>query len=111
MSVDGSWITAGLGTQELPEAGRLPLTDKPSNYLSRMSDPFAQIEHDSTLAAATLFTKLAAEYLAATRDGSGPVSTSLTSSEIAVPLPGFERVHVYDPFGNRLELMERRGVG
>jgi len=25
-----------------------------------------------------------------------------------VPLPGFERVHVYDPFGNRLELMERR---
>ena len=28
--------------------------------------------------------------------------------EAAVPLPGFERVHVYDPFGNRLELMERR---
>ena len=28
--------------------------------------------------------------------------------ESAVPLPGFERVHVYDPFGNRLELMERR---
>ena len=28
--------------------------------------------------------------------------------EPAVPLPGFERVHVYDPFGNRLELMERR---
>ncbi len=27
--------------------------------------------------------------------------------EPAVPLPGFERVHVYDPFGNRLELMER----
>jgi len=27
--------------------------------------------------------------------------------ESAVPLPGFERVHVYDPFGNRLELMER----
>jgi hypothetical protein len=25
-----------------------------------------------------------------------------------VPLPGFDRVHVYDPFGNRLELMERR---
>jgi catechol 2,3-dioxygenase-like lactoylglutathione lyase family enzyme len=31
--------------------------------------------------------------------------------EIAVPLPGFERVHVYDPFGNRLELMERRFAG
>ena len=28
--------------------------------------------------------------------------------ETAVALPGFERVHVYDPFGNRLELMERR---
>jgi len=28
--------------------------------------------------------------------------------EPAVPLPGFDRVHVYDPFGNRLELMERR---
>ena len=27
--------------------------------------------------------------------------------EPAVKLPGFERVHVYDPFGNRLELMER----
>jgi catechol 2,3-dioxygenase-like lactoylglutathione lyase family enzyme len=23
------------------------------------------------------------------------------------PLPGFERVFVYDPFGNRIELMER----
>ena len=28
--------------------------------------------------------------------------------EAAVPLPGFDRVHVYDPFGNRLELMERK---
>ena len=28
--------------------------------------------------------------------------------EQAVPLPGFDRVHVYDPFGNRLELMERK---
>jgi catechol 2,3-dioxygenase-like lactoylglutathione lyase family enzyme len=28
--------------------------------------------------------------------------------EPAAPLPGFDRVHVYDPFGNRLELMERR---
>ena len=27
--------------------------------------------------------------------------------EPAVALPGFDRVHVYDPFGNRLELMER----
>jgi catechol 2,3-dioxygenase-like lactoylglutathione lyase family enzyme len=27
--------------------------------------------------------------------------------EPAVVLPGFNRVHVYDPFGNRLELMER----
>jgi len=27
--------------------------------------------------------------------------------EPAVALPGFTRVHVYDPFGNRLELMER----
>ena len=28
--------------------------------------------------------------------------------EPAVVLPGFNRVHVYDPFGNRLEVMERR---
>jgi len=27
--------------------------------------------------------------------------------EPAVKLPGFERVHVYDPFGNRLEFMQR----
>jgi hypothetical protein len=26
--------------------------------------------------------------------------------EPAVRLPGFDRVHVYDPFGNRLELMQ-----
>jgi catechol 2,3-dioxygenase-like lactoylglutathione lyase family enzyme len=32
--------------------------------------------------------------------------------EPAVVLPGFNRVHVYDPFGNRLELMERaEGLG
>ena len=30
--------------------------------------------------------------------------------EPAVPLPGFDRVHVYDPFGNRLELMQTRSV-
>ena len=59
-----------------------------------MSDLLSSIERDATLAAATLFTKLAAEYLAATRDGSGRVSTSRTSSEIAerfdepVPLDG-----------------------
>lgn len=26
--------------------------------------------------------------------------------EAAVKLPGFDRVHVYDPFGNRLEFMQ-----
>jgi len=33
--------------------------------------------------------------------------------EPAVKLPGFERVHVYDPFGNRLEAVMRdaRGLG
>ena len=52
------------------------------------------LEHDTSLQAATLFTRLAAEYLAGTRDGSGPVSTALASSEIAerfdepVPLDG-----------------------
>lgn len=29
--------------------------------------------------------------------------------ERAAPVPGYERVHVSDPFGNRLELMERTG--
>jgi L-2,4-diaminobutyrate decarboxylase len=52
------------------------------------------LERDMGLEAATVFTALAAHYLAATRDRSGPVSTSLTSSEIAerfdepVPLDG-----------------------
>lgn len=46
-------------------------------------DDLAPLERDSTLQAATLFTTLAADYLAATRDRSGPVSTALTSSEIA----------------------------
>ena len=49
------------------------------------------IETDSSLAAATLFARLAADYLTATRDGSGPVSTARSSSEIAErfdePLP------------------------
>jgi catechol 2,3-dioxygenase-like lactoylglutathione lyase family enzyme len=30
--------------------------------------------------------------------------------EPAIPLPGFDRVHVYDPFGNRLELMQARAA-
>ena len=57
-------------------------------------DALAPLERDTSFHAATLFTRLAAEYLASTRDGSGPVSTSLTSSEIAerfdepVPLDG-----------------------
>jgi catechol 2,3-dioxygenase-like lactoylglutathione lyase family enzyme len=31
--------------------------------------------------------------------------------ERAVPLPGVERVHVADPFGNRLEFIEVRDAG
>jgi catechol 2,3-dioxygenase-like lactoylglutathione lyase family enzyme len=31
--------------------------------------------------------------------------------EPAVKLPGFERVHVYDPFGNRLEFMQAERTG
>ena len=31
--------------------------------------------------------------------------------ERAVPLPGVERVDVADPFGNRIELIERRDAG
>ena len=27
----------------------------------------------------------------------------------AQPIPGVDRFHVYDPFGNRIELQERRG--
>jgi L-2,4-diaminobutyrate decarboxylase len=46
-------------------------------------DDLAPLERDSTLQAATLFTTLAADYLAATRDRSIAVSTALTSSEIA----------------------------
>ena len=26
-----------------------------------------------------------------------------------VPIPGYDRVHAFDPFGNRIELMERTG--
>ena len=63
-----------------PEIGHSPLLES--------------LEHDCSLDAATLFTELAAEYLAGTRTGEGPVSTPLTSSEIAerfdepVPLDG-----------------------
>ena len=58
------------------------------------SDIHAILESDSSLAAATLFARLAADYLSDTRDGSGPVSTALSSGEIAerfdepVPLDG-----------------------
>jgi L-2,4-diaminobutyrate decarboxylase len=57
-------------------------------------DVMELLERDMGLESATLFAALAAEYLASTRDGSGPVSTSRTSSEIAerfdepVPLDG-----------------------
>src|SRR5919112_1165396 len=55
------------------------------------ADRTVSLEHDTGLEAASLFTSLAAEYLAATRDGTGPVSTSRSSSEIAErfaePLP------------------------
>ena len=59
-----------------------------------MSDPTAALEGDISPAAAALFTSLAAQYLAATRDGDGPVSTARSSSELAerfdepVPLDG-----------------------
>ena len=56
-----------------------------------MSDPLSSLESDTSLAAATLFARLATEYLAGTREGSGPVSTAQSSSEIAErfdePLP------------------------
>ena len=54
----------------------------------------AHLESDCSLESATLFTALAAEYLTDTRSGDGPVSTSLSSEEIAerfdepVPLDG-----------------------
>jgi L-2,4-diaminobutyrate decarboxylase len=49
-----------------------------------MSDPLMELlEHDATLQAATAFVGLAAEYLGATREGEGPVSTGRTSDEIA----------------------------
>src|SRR5215208_1627597 len=57
-------------------------------------DVTALLERDMSADAAKLFTSLAAHYLAGTRDGTGPVSTALTSSEIAerfdepIPLDG-----------------------
>src|SRR5215210_5628577 len=84
-----------------PEAVALAVTphppppSPPSQYFVCMTtsalNPSTILERDTGLEAATLFTSLAAEYLAATRDRSGPVSTSRTSSEIAErfdePLP------------------------
>ncbi|MEO8562714.1 MAG: pyridoxal-dependent decarboxylase [bacterium] len=63
----------------------------PANELSRL---LASLEHDASLESALLFSALAAEYLADTRTGEGPVSTALSSSEIAerfdepIPLDG-----------------------
>src|SRR5829696_2344352 len=58
---------------------------------TRESNVAALLERDMGLESATLFTSLAAEYLASTRDGTGAVSTSRSSSEIAErfdePLP------------------------
>ena len=57
-------------------------------------DVGALLERDISRDAAALFTNLAAEYLATTRDGTGPVSTARSSSEIAerfdepIPLDG-----------------------
>ncbi|MDB4884066.1 MAG: Pyridoxal-dependent decarboxylase [Gemmatimonadetes bacterium] len=54
----------------------------------------AKLEADMSLEAATLFSSLVVEYLAGTRGAEGPVSTALSSSEIAarfdepVPLDG-----------------------
>ena len=93
----------GLGKQELPGPfcirPQLPTPNPhPTLYFAFMAtrkpDVSAVLELDMGLESATIFTALATEYLAATRDGSGPVSTSLTSSEIAerfdepVPLDG-----------------------
>jgi L-2,4-diaminobutyrate decarboxylase len=59
-----------------------------------ISPILASLENDCTLEAASLFSALAAEYLADTRSADGPVSTSLSSSDLAerfdepVPLDG-----------------------
>ena len=62
--------------------------------LTEIAPILAHLESDCSLESATLFTALAAEYLADTRTGEGPVSTPLSSTEIAerfdepVPLDG-----------------------
>lgn len=48
-----------------------------------MPNILAQIEADAHLDAAVQFTRLAADYLAETRSGSGPVSTPRTPAELA----------------------------
>jgi L-2,4-diaminobutyrate decarboxylase len=75
-----------------------PRTPAAPVYLPRMttsnSDTSSLLERDTSPDAARLFTALAAQYLADTRDGSGPVSTARSSSEIAerfdepIPLDG-----------------------
>ena len=61
---------------------------------SDISPILSALEDDCSLETASLFTALAAEYLAETRSGEGPVSTALSSSELAerfdepIPLDG-----------------------
>jgi L-2,4-diaminobutyrate decarboxylase len=54
-------------------------------------DILSELETDTTLDAATLFSTLAASYLAETRDGKGPVSTPRSNDELAArfdePMP------------------------
>src|SRR3954469_3659744 len=54
-------------------------------------DLLGELESDMTVEAAALFTALAAEYLADTRSGDGPVNTSRTFAELAArfdePMP------------------------
>jgi L-2,4-diaminobutyrate decarboxylase len=65
-----------------------------SSPASDISPILASLEHDCSLEAASLFSALASEYLAETRTGEGPVSTSLSSAELAdrfdepIPLDG-----------------------
>ena len=59
--------------------------------MSDIDSILAELEADATSEAAALFTALVTEYLDTTRAGHGPVSTSLTSIELAErfdePLP------------------------
>jgi L-2,4-diaminobutyrate decarboxylase len=70
------------------------MTDATTETLSvaaDFSDLLAELESDMELDAATLFTSLAAGYLAETRSGDGPVSTARTPAELAArfdePMP------------------------